>query len=184
MQRWLRIAAACAGVALSAGLAVPPVSAAPLPPAGPAATGRPVVPVSEQQYWGFRADGQTVPMAARLGWMVEGWNTFTFILMSCDPTTRTVRIELELEEEDLAPRVTRRIRHGGGTLTLTGRPPTEMDGEGSYWMDAIRSYDEIAPALETPAPWTIEAPRPIVLRDPGAARAFRDFRVACGISDR
>ncbi len=159
--------------ARAAPAAAPPVATAPAPPPDllPAAGiegGWQVVPM-----------GQTVPMPAKLGWAVPDWNTFVVVMLECDPAQRSVRISLDIPEEELAPVVTRQIRHGAGTLTFTGRPPTEEDGEGSYWLEAVRSYDEIAPALDNPAPWTVG---PVVLADPNAGAAFRGFRILCGIS--
>ena len=121
-----------------------------------------------------------LPAPAKLGWTADGWDSFVVVMLDCDPNQRLVRISLDIPEDELAPVVARRIRHGGGTLTVSGRPPQDSDGEGSYWLESVRSYDEIAPALERPGPWTIGG---IVLADPGAAAAFRGFRLACGISD-
>ena len=150
----------------------------PGPPARPPGHVHPAA--SAEGQWQFIADGQNLPTTARLGWTAEGWNTFVVVLLECDPRARMVRISLDLNDDELARVVTSRIRHGAGTLTLTGRAPTEPDSEGLYWLESVRSYDEIAPALEHPAPWIIGD---LVLSDPGTAAAFRGFRLACGISD-
>lgn len=156
----------------------------PCDPAGASPSAATCSPASPEGQWGVFVDGPIAPSTAHLGWAVEGWSSFVVVMLACDPGTRSVGISLDLDESERGPVVTRHIRHGAGTLTLSGRPPAETDGEGLRWMETIRSYDEIAPALMVPAAWILDGPTPVILNDPGADAAFRAFRTQCGIADR